>query len=306
MANFNNIGTNIICIILHYVLVLVQSETNDYMKREHSLIKPYSDGRWDIMGSAIITNNFVRLTSDHQSRRGSVWNNVPNRLRDWEMHVQFKVHGDVFGSKDKFHGLGIFMDTYSNHNGPHNHGHPYISAMVNNGTFSYDHDRDGTHTELAGCESQFRKVPHDTFIAIRYESNQLTVSTDIEGKNNWKECFSVAGVRLPTGYYFGASAATGDLADNHEIISIKLYDISDDSKDVEDGVDYSRIEPSADFFAPPRDHIEDPKGSFLSSKMTGGRLFIIIFLVIIGLGVCAMVGFVIFSKNQESSRKRFY
>lgn len=27
--------------------------------------------------------------------------------------------GDVFGSKDYFYGLGIFFDTYSNHNGEH-------------------------------------------------------------------------------------------------------------------------------------------------------------------------------------------
>lgn len=28
--------------------------------------------------------------------------------------------GSVFGSKDYFQGLAIIMDTYSNHNGPHN------------------------------------------------------------------------------------------------------------------------------------------------------------------------------------------
>lgn len=27
--------------------------------------------------------------------------------------------GPVFGGKDYFRGLGIFLDTYSNHNGPH-------------------------------------------------------------------------------------------------------------------------------------------------------------------------------------------
>lgn len=61
------------------------------------------------------------------------------------MHVSFKVHGKekkdlfgdgmviwytrdrmiggpVFGSKDYFSGLAIILDTYSNHNGPHNVG----------------------------------------------------------------------------------------------------------------------------------------------------------------------------------------
>lgn len=63
-------------------------------------------------------------------------------VQNWELIVQFKVHGKgkelfgdgmalwyakermvpgpVFGSKDHFQGLAIILDTYSNHNGPHN------------------------------------------------------------------------------------------------------------------------------------------------------------------------------------------
>ena len=67
--------------------------------------------------------------------------------------------------------------------------------MVNNGTLTYDHDKDGTHTQLAGCEAKFRNVDYDTFISIRYENEVLTVSTDIENKKEWKPCFSTAGVR---------------------------------------------------------------------------------------------------------------
>ena len=44
----------------------------------------------------------------------------------------------------------------------------------------------------------------------------LQVSIDIENKNEWKECFSVKGVRLPTGYYFGATATTGELAGTYK------------------------------------------------------------------------------------------
>lgn len=56
------------------------------------------------------------------------------------------------------------------------HEHPYISAMVNNGTLHYDHDRDGTHTMVSGCEAKFRNKDYDTFIAIRYQDNELKVS----------------------------------------------------------------------------------------------------------------------------------
>lgn len=46
--------------------------------------------------------------------------------------------------------------------------------MINNGTLHYDHDRDGTHTQLAGCEAQFRNVNHDTHIAVKYENEVLS------------------------------------------------------------------------------------------------------------------------------------
>lgn len=47
--------------------------------------------------------------------------------------------------------------------------------MVNNGTLHYDHDRDGTHTMLSGCEAKFRNKDYDTFVAIRYQDNVLKV-----------------------------------------------------------------------------------------------------------------------------------
>jgi mannose-binding lectin 2 len=60
---------------------------------------------------------------------------------------------------------------------PFQHQHPYLSAMVNNGTMKYDHDRDGTHTMVGGCEVKFRNVDYDTFLSIRYENDVLTGKT---------------------------------------------------------------------------------------------------------------------------------
>ena len=54
----------------------------------------------------------------------------------------------------------------------------------------------------------------------------VTVAVDIDNKMAFKECFTVTDVFLPTGYFFGISAATGDLSDAHDIISLKLYDLT--------------------------------------------------------------------------------
>ena len=81
--------------------------------------------------------------------------------------------------------------------------------MINNGSMHYDHDRDGTHTMIGGCEVKFRNFAHDTFVNIRYENDVITVTHDLDNKRAWEPCLRVEGVKLPTGYYFGASAATG-------------------------------------------------------------------------------------------------
>lgn len=40
--------------------------------------------------------------------------------------------------------------------------------------------------------------------------HQLKV--DVDGKQEWRECADITGLRLPASYYFGASSATGDLS----------------------------------------------------------------------------------------------
>ena len=48
----------------------------------------------------MVTANYIRLTGDIRSQKGAIWNKVPCNVRNWEVHVQFKVHGhgkDLFG-----------------------------------------------------------------------------------------------------------------------------------------------------------------------------------------------------------------
>ena len=63
--------------------------------------------------------------------------------------------GTVFGSVDKFEGLGIFIDTYKN-NRP-GVVFPYVMAMLGDGQTTYDKDHDGKANELAGCSVQITK-----------------------------------------------------------------------------------------------------------------------------------------------------
>ena len=54
-------------------------------------------------------------------------------LDSWRVFFRTK---NVYGAKDQWMGLGIFLDSFDN-NG--NHDNPKIMAFVNDGTNSYDH-----------------------------------------------------------------------------------------------------------------------------------------------------------------------
>ena len=65
------------------------------------------------------------------------------------MTKQRATQGPVFGSTDRFEGLGIFIDTYKN-NRP-GVVFPLVMAMMGDGQTSYDNANDGKANELASC-----------------------------------------------------------------------------------------------------------------------------------------------------------
>ncbi|KAG7314793.1 hypothetical protein KOW79_022096 [Hemibagrus wyckioides] len=314
-------------------------EVEEFLKREYSLSKPYQgigssgSSHWELMGDAMVTTDQVRLTPDMQSKQGAVWSRMPCHLKDWELQVHFKIHGQgkknlngdglavwytkermqkgpVFGNKDVFTGLGVFIDTYPNEE-KHLEAQkkrytprtqrifPYILAMVGNGTISYNHERDGRATELGGCNAMVRNLKHDTFLFIRYVRRRLTVMIDIHGQHEWRDCLDIPGVRLPQGYYFGASAITGDLSDNHDLISLKLYQLTVLRSKLEDEDEEEVTVPSVDNMELIR---TDQEGEGISSI---GIFFTVLFSML-GLFLLIVIGLVVYSHWNESRRKRFY
>jgi mannose-binding lectin 2 len=94
-------------VVLALLLSLSEAEwnTNDFLKREHSLIKPYQGTitaitliqllrtlsefctyiltgtgfgipNWDFLGSVMVTGSYVRLTPNEQSKQGALWNKL--------------------------------------------------------------------------------------------------------------------------------------------------------------------------------------------------------------------------------------
>lgn len=93
-------------------------------------------------------------------------------------------------------------------------------AVLNDGTKNFDHQNDGTTQLLAGCLRDFRNKPFPTRARIEYYQNVLTVLFHNGMTNNnddYEMCLRADGVILPKNGYFGLSAATGGLADDHDV-----------------------------------------------------------------------------------------
>jgi hypothetical protein len=86
--------------LIQLVDTLVHSLLLSYMIFIHLSVFSTANSYWHLVGNTIVTDRYVRLTSDSQSKAGGLWNSIPVSYPDWEMHVHFKVYGtgkELFG-----------------------------------------------------------------------------------------------------------------------------------------------------------------------------------------------------------------
>jgi len=227
-------------------------------------VRTFGPTSWVLTGDAAVVapGDVVRLAPDRQSKRGGFWSTEPIHFRDWEVTFELRIHGvsqlgadglafwyvrnpqrtgDFFGNEFQFTGLGVVIDTYDNDN---TGSHPYIFSIWNDGTYTlgdqaHDHvnhakpDRDAASTpgELNGCHApRLRNTKERVVMRVRYSDGALSVSYRLPAGNvmmPWDDCLVIPRITLPTGYYIGFTAATGELADDHDIANITVVDLRD-------------------------------------------------------------------------------
>jgi len=218
--------------------------------RTHSIYAPYIDqdlhNRWWDFGadSYVNTNKHIRLTQNRPSQMGWLWSRLALTASNFVIEVEFKISGDsthlfgdglalwltkervqegpVFGNKDNFEGLGIFLDTYAN--GRHTYSFPRVSAMIGDGKTGYDFGNDGDDQSLGGCSANFRRTNVATKLKVTYvRNNFLDVKIQYKAWDDWSDCFHLKNVTLPSEPFLGFTAMTGDVSDAHDIITVTTY-----------------------------------------------------------------------------------
>jgi len=195
--------------------------------------------------------------------------------------------GPVFGSKDNFEGLGIFLDTYANSRHPY--GFPRILAMMGDGQTSYDLGHDGEANSLGSCQAAFRRTNVITKLKITFvRDSYLDVKVHYRAWDDWTDCFRLTGINLPVSPYIGISAMTGEVFDSHDVVSVTTWSAILSASDEQ------------------RNKLGGGSGKGASSRRAGaesqgGSWFSFFFKLLLFAGACAgvMYGYKTYMLNQR-------
>ncbi|KAJ2080454.1 hypothetical protein H4R24_003065 [Coemansia sp. RSA 988] len=206
---------------------------------------------YDFNGDAIVnTLSHIRLTADQPSRMGSIWSTLPLPDDYWKVDFKFKVggkggylygdgmgmfvtkeraqSGPVFGNRDYFNGLGVLFDTYPN--GKHDFSTPFVMGMIGDGKTPYDGAHDGDANRRGMCEAHFRNLKEGSRCSVTYMKGvAVSVQLKLQPKEKWMNCFVIPNVTLPENSYLGFTALTGDISDNHDILSVRAETLRSDA-----------------------------------------------------------------------------
>ncbi|CAJ0585645.1 unnamed protein product, partial [Mesorhabditis spiculigera] len=300
-------------------------EERGFAMRDFELRPPFPNlyTAWDTTGDSVMINNRISLTRDQRSMRGTIWSRARVQERDWEAQASIRIYGNagklhaegialwhvadaplpgpVFGVNENFKGVGVLFDTYKND--PNNHeSYPRLSLVLNDGTQNLDWDKDGANLNLGSCHVTGGAQSPDTDarsnkvfrILLRYYMENLELYYSQYDDFKWTACAKVEAVRLPTNYIFGMSASTGDLTNNHEIVTFKVSALD--------------APPHSSMPAVVPEHKVDTLAQPVIQQSEGWGWGMKFFFLLLALTLCG-VGFYIYKAvwlPKVQMRKRFY
>jgi len=248
-----NVHVDLILLFICFTVILAEEGRHSRFEYKLSFKGPHLVNKqgavpfWNHYGSAIPSDDQIRITPSLKDQRGGIWSKTKSSGEFWEIEAFFKIsgrgrvggdglalwftetageQGPVFGSSDKWKGMGLFFDSFDNDGEQNN---PYVMVMLNDGTKEYDHFKDGNNQQLGGCMRDFRNRPHAVRAKVRYYNNILTVfyhSGMSENDEDYELCMRAENVELPKEGFFGVTAATGGLADDHDVLKFLTHSLT--------------------------------------------------------------------------------
>lgn len=160
------------------------------------------------------------------------------------------LNGPIFGLKSDFRGMGVAFDVYDNDNKRNN---PTVFVLSNptGEATKYSHDQDYSEDmvkELSGhgdsssahkaykCTADFRNTGKPSKALIKFLHKVLHVYIDTQDGQGYKFCLAVALNNTFIDHHFAFTAATGQVADSHDLKEITVRYLSESDQDLDDGL----------------------------------------------------------------------
>ena len=209
--------------------------------------------QWRAHGDATVQTNFARIAPDRQSQLGALWSRhstasqvlsviltfrisgkskqfYGDGLAFWLVTQGYHTQGDLHGFTDKFTGIGIIFDTFKNTDS--GLVHRDVTVLVNDGEKTLEMmDKDGYGCDInvrydtsAGDFNVQKSLSRMKFLV---NMNSIDIFIDARNTGEWERCVKIDDLALPPGWlphsHIGLTATTGQLADNHDVISLLTY-----------------------------------------------------------------------------------
>ncbi|KAK9320256.1 concanavalin A-like lectin/glucanase domain-containing protein [Lipomyces orientalis] len=182
---------------------------------------------WDKLGTVIVEVDRVFLTTPgEKGQTGAIWTRNTNPYTTWVTELTFrasggerpggglaiwytaqKEQGPIYGSRDLWDGLGIFIDSMG--------GQGNVRGHLNDGTINYATLPEPKSQAFAQCPLRYRNTGSMVSVKLSVGPRQLLIEVD------GRVCFETNKIALPHNYYLGISAASYDNPDSFEVFSFK-------------------------------------------------------------------------------------
>lgn len=173
---------------------------------------------------------------------GTADNNVGSGVALWITKGREKP-GTLYGSAEKFNGIGVFFDSFDNDNKKDN---PIIMGTENDGTKQFNAASDHQGDRFGGCRAKYRNRGSLVRVKIKYVAGEdgrghIQMWLSMKDNGHFDVCFAKDGIKLDcgtskTGCRIGFSASNlpakdARVGDMVSVSQFKLWDLSEKEYD---------------------------------------------------------------------------
>ncbi|KAL8927439.1 MAG: hypothetical protein Q9208_002244 [Pyrenodesmia sp. 3 TL-2023] len=186
---------------------------------------------WHISGDGqsipqLLTDKVVLTPPYPGNRRGAIWAETSLAQSEWTVDFEFRATGPDRGGGNlqlwylkegrpqvetpsiytigAFDGLALVIDMYGGKGGG-------IRGFLNDGSTDYKSHHAVDSLAFGHCDFSYRNLGRPSKLQVKQLADSFEVIVD------GRRCFGSDKIKLPSGYYFGISAASADTPDSFEI-----------------------------------------------------------------------------------------